>query len=247
MPRSSKRSGAKWFAAAVVCGAAAYAASAGITWYRYGRVRPARGTDDEDPLLDRFMPDYEVLERRQVRVAAPVDGTFQAACNVDLHSSGLVRALLKTRAAVLGSQNTERARSLPLLAQMQASGWTKLAEVPGREVVLGTVTRPWRADVVFHPIPADEFACFNEPGYVKIVTTLAAAPLGPRESMARTETRASTTDRLSRARFRRYWSFFWPGIFLIRKVLLGRVKRQAERHEKETAARALPSARASLR
>ena len=93
-----------------------------------------------------------------------------------------------------------------------ALGWGVLAEIPGREIVVGAVTRPWMAQVVFRALPPDEFARFHEPGYVKIVWTLRADPIGADESVFRTETRAAATDPSARIKFRRYWSFFSPGI-----------------------------------
>jgi hypothetical protein len=68
---------------------------------------------------------------------------------------------------------------------------------------------------------------------VKIVWILGADPIGPTESIARTETRAATTDPTARARFWWYWSCFLPGIVLIRRVLLGLVKAEAERRARE--------------
>jgi hypothetical protein len=49
-----------------------------------------------------------------------------------------------------------------------------LAEVPGREVVVGAVTQPGYSNVVFRPLPPEEFIAFREPDYVKIVWTLRA-------------------------------------------------------------------------
>ena len=49
------------------------------------------------------------------------------------------------------------------MARLYAIGWGVLAEVPGREIVMGAVTQPWLADVVFRPIPPEEFASFHEP------------------------------------------------------------------------------------
>jgi hypothetical protein len=104
-----------------------------------------------------------------------------------------------------------------------------LAEVPGREIVMGAVTQPWHANVVFRPLPPDEFAAFNEPGYVKIVWTLRADPRGAHASIFRTETRAVATDAYARAKFRQYWSFLSPGIILIRWASLHPLKSKAER------------------
>jgi hypothetical protein len=116
-----------------------------------------------------------------------------------------------------------------LLALTTSIGWGVLAEAPGREVVMGAVTQPWKADVVFRSLPPDQFAAFNEPGYVKIVWTLRADPIGAHASIFRTETRAVATDAFARAKFRRYWAFLSPGIILIRRALLRPLKAEAER------------------
>ena len=108
-------------------------------------------------------------------------------------------------------------------------GWGVLADIPGREIVMGAVTQPWMADVVFRPLPPDEFVAFHEPDYVKIVWTLRADPLGATESIFRTQTRVITTDSVARAKFRRYWAFASPGTVLIRWALLGPLKTEAER------------------
>jgi hypothetical protein len=83
--------------------------------------------------------------------------------------------------------------------------------------------------VEFRGLPPDEFAAFAEPGYAKIVFTLAADPLSQNRSVFRTETRVMTTDPESRARFRRYWSVFSPGILLIRYEMLRLLRQEAER------------------
>ena len=89
---------------------------------------------------------------------------------------------------------------------MRSIGWGVLADVPGREIVMGAITQPWLADVVFRALPPEEFAAFDEPGFVKIAWTLRADPVTATTSIFRTETRVTTTDPTARARFRRYWS-----------------------------------------
>ena len=108
-----------------------------------------------------------------------------------------------------------------------------LAEVPDREVVVGAVTRPWEANVTFRALPADRFAAFSEPGYVKIAWTLRAESIGATDSIFRTETRAVATDPTARARFRWYWAFLSPGIILIRWAILQPLKSEAERRARD--------------
>jgi hypothetical protein len=211
----------------------AYAAYAGSTWLRYGRVRPAVG-DEQDSLLDAFIPAYEIAERHQISVAAPAAIAFGAACEVDFQRSGPIRAIFKGRELVMGSAADSSDRPRGLLALARSIGWGVLAEIPGREVVVGAVTQPWKADVFFRSVPAAAFASFNEPDHVKIVWTLRADPAGDGASIVRTETRVSTTDADARRKFRRYWSLASPGIVLIRRLALSLVKTDAERRARET-------------
>ncbi len=175
------------------------------------------------------MPTYDVAERHHVRVAAPAEVTLKAATEMDLQRSAIVRGIFKAREWIMRGHPTRDQEVRAFLPQMRAIGWGVLAEIPGREIVMGAVTRPWMADVVFRPLPPQEFAAFHEPDYVKIVWTLRADSLGAAESIFRTETRVVTTDPAARAKFRRYWSFMSPGIILIRWMSLGPLKADAER------------------
>ncbi len=179
-------------------------------------------------LPDRFIPAYEVAERHHIRVAAPAAITLAAATEIDLTQSAVIRAIFKARELVLRSRPDGVARPRTLLAQTKALGRGVLAEIPDREIVMGAAAQPWMANVEMRAPPPDQFAAFHEPGYVKIVSTLRADPLGPADSVARTETRVTTTNPTARAQFRRYWPFFSPGIILIRHISLGLVKREAE-------------------
>ena len=218
----------EWAAAGLGLIAIGYATMTGAAWYRYGRIGPA-SPDERDPLLDQFMPAYEVAERHHVRVAAPADVTLAAAARTDLYQSNIVRAIFRARELVLGAQPDTNTRPNGLLAQMTSLGWRVLAEEPGREIVVGAVTQPWLPQVVFRGLPPDEFRAFREPGYVKIAWTLRADPVGSDASIFRTETRVATTDAAARARFRWYWARFSPGIVLIRRLMLGPLKSEAER------------------
>jgi hypothetical protein len=235
--KSFARSTARWLATCGGLAAAGYSTYVGLTWCRYGRLKCASERQNADPLLDQFMPAYEVNERHCVRVAAPADTTFSAACDQDLQQSNIIRAIFKGRELILGSESEKNALPRGLLAQAKALGWAMLAEIPGREIVMGTVTRPWEANVVFRALPPDQFATFQEPGYVKIVWTLRADPIGAAESVFLTETRVATTDARARAKFRLYWSFFSPGIKLIRRMSLCPLKTEAERRSREATRR----------
>jgi hypothetical protein len=86
----------------------------------------------------------------------------------------------------------------------------------------------WQADVVFSPIPAGQFAAFDEPGRVKIASTLETEALGPVLTRLATETRAVATDGEARIKFRRYWRKLGIGAMLIRTLVLIAARRPAE-------------------
>jgi hypothetical protein len=223
----------RWLAAAAALATASYATYAAVTWVRYGhKKRPA---DPDNSLLNRFLRRYEVVERHEVRVSAPAEITFSAACDMDLMDSSITRGIFKVRQLILGGTLNDNTGPRGLLAQTKALGWGVLGEVPGREIVMGAVTQPWQANVIFTGMPPEEFIAFNNPGFVKIAWTLRVDPIGPGESVFRTETRAMTTDPSARAKFRWYWSKASPGIWLIRRLSLGPLKREAERRVRRAA------------
>ena len=233
--RRSRLAG-RWLVIGIGAAVAAYATYGSVAWLRYGHA--ARSTDDNgDPLLDRFMPIFEVAERHHIGIAAPAEVTFAAACEADLQQSLLVRAIFRARERVLGSEPDSEVRPRELLALTKSLGWAVLAEVPGREVVMGAVTRPWEANVTFQGLSPEEFIAFNEPGHVKIAWTLRADPIGATQSIFHTETRAVATDAFARTKFRRYWSLLSPGIIVVRWMMLQPVKRAAEQRARGRVAR----------
>jgi hypothetical protein len=222
------RSTMRMVAAGAGVAAGAYGAYAAVTWSRYGRL-PNTDASERDELLDRFMPEYEVVERHQIHVAAPAASTLTAACEQDLLQLPLVRAIFKAREIVLRATPNDRPQPHGLVAATLALGWGVLAHVPDREVVIGAVTKPWEPNVTFRALPPGEFAAFRDAEFVKIAWTLRADPIDEETCIFRTETRAMATDAVARRKFRRYWAFASPGIALIRRLSLNPLRHEAER------------------
>ena len=233
------RSTVQWMAISTGVALATYAAYAGFTWLRYGHAKPS-SRDEGDAMLDKFMPSYDVAIRDDVRVAAPAEITQRVASGIDIQRLAVARVLFNARSALLGGDQEEAARSRPLLAWMNSLGWVVLAEIPGRAVVIGTITRPWEADATSRIVPPVEFAAFHEPDYVKITTAWGATPLRSGACRFTLRTRVTTTDAIARRRFRRYWSLFSPGSLLIRYVGRYLIKGQAERQARSMTAAGQP-------
>jgi hypothetical protein len=236
------RSTVQWMAMSTGVAFATYVGYAGFTWLRYGHAKPSSRdkSDAMDAMLDQFMPSYDVAIRDDVRVAAPAEITQQVASGIDIQRLAVARLLFNARSALLGGHQEKAGRSRPLLAWMTSLGWIVLAEIPGRAVVIGTITRPWEADATSHIVPPVEFAVFHEPDYVKITTAWGATPLGSDACHFTLRTRVTTTDAIARRRFRRYWSLFSPGSLLIRNVGRYLIKGQAERQARSLTAAEQP-------
>ncbi len=224
MRRTTRKT--RWLSRAAAAATAAGAWYMSRNWLRYGRPRAPR---IPDPLLDRFMPEYEAREFHARRVSAPAAVTFEAGLEQDLLASAVVRALFRARELAMGGTHPATEPPRGLLPAALALGWVVLAHEPGERMVFGAVTKPWDANPRFLGIAPDAFRTFDEPGYVKIVWTIGAEAMTESTSLAITETRVQATDADSRKRFRRYWTVVVPGIRTIRRQLLGRVKHEAER------------------
>ena len=107
--KSHLRTAVRCLAAGVGLAAGAYATCVAVTWYRYGHV-PHPTPEEQDELLDRFMPEYEVVERHRMHVAAPAAVTLAASRDVDLQRSRIVRAIIKGRELILNATPDDRPR-----------------------------------------------------------------------------------------------------------------------------------------
>jgi hypothetical protein len=233
-----RRSGPlRWLTYGILTGAAAYAAYAGYTWLRYGRTRR---NAPRDPQLDRFMPEYEVVEHHSIRVAAPAELTFEAAATCGFQDSPIAHAIFRAREILLRAHPAPRSESRGILDEAQSIGWGLLSRDP-HEIVMGAVTQPWEANVVFRPLPPEQFTAFREPDFVKIAWTLRVDPTGPAACIVSTETRVIATDAEARRKFRRYWALLSPGIILIRHAILRQVRQRAEHQFAAARSRSLHS------
>ena len=154
---------------------------------------------------------------------------MEVASNFDMQSLPLVKTIFWLREKVMRSGRHAPRRPQGVLEEMQALGWGLLAEQRGRLVVFGARCQPWRADVTFSALHADDFAAYAEPDQVKIAWTLETDELGATLTRFAQETRAVATDEAARARFLHYWRWARFGIVSIRLLLLPAIRRAAER------------------
>ena len=196
-------------------------------------VQSAQGAvEHRGPLLDKYLPSYDVREYHQARVRAEAANAYAAFRSLDLKRSRIVRLLFGIRTLPSRFRRREAPPDTPSTSFLEtalALGWRVLEEVPGREIVVGAVTQPWAPVVRFHGLSGPEFVEFAEPGFTKIAWGFAASPEAPGVTRVATETRVAATDRVSRRRFRRYWRVVSPFVRLIRRISLRMIQRELER------------------
>lgn len=186
-------------------------------------------------LIDRFLPAFEVNEVHEVEIDAPPEIVYAAIRQTDLHDP-VIDALFAVRE--LPTRLAEKLRGVPTPRAPEAftfedmaktdMPWTLLAEDWGSEFVVGSVGKFWQSDYGWRPVPAEDFASFNEPGYAKLAISLSVWPTYG-ATLLRYQARTATTDRTAQARFRRYWRLIRPGVAIVMHRALRRIKAEAER------------------
>jgi hypothetical protein len=188
-------------------------------------------------LLDAYLPTYDHAIYVSHVFRAPPTDVFEAVTNLDLFQLPLARALLEVRglpgrladarARRLGQSPTAEPQTFRI-RDLPARGWILLGERPGMELVYGQVGKVWRATggAPGHPVTADTFAAFAEPGFAKMAESTLVTPYGAAACVLTVESRVVLTDEDSRRRFRRYWLAAGPFIRLMRPAVMRALARR---------------------
>ena len=179
-------------------------------------------------LIDRFLPDYDVVEHHAVDVDAPVDEAYRAVKELDLARSPVALALLFVRGLPHLFTGAVKPKLRLQLDDIVESGFVVLAEEPGQELVLGIVGKFWQLSSGVHRIRPEEFVGFDTPGFAKAAWNFVVSARPGGGSRVETETRIVSTNDDARRQFSRYWWLIGRFSALIRRIVLGQIKREAE-------------------
>lgn len=169
--------------------------------------------------VDELMPRPDIDKRHSALVSAPPDRSWHAIERLDLRDSWTIRWLFRLRGLPSTSVTWDSLTRL---------GFTELVVDPSREKVLGLVAQPWRPRGGIRRVAPEDFAEFDEPGYVKIAWSFAVASAAT-GSRVTTVTLVAATNAAARRRFRRYWRLVGPASGLIRRRALALIARSATR------------------
>lgn len=186
-------------------------------------------------LIDAYLPIFDVVERHAIDVRALPAQVYAALFTTDFGDSGILRALLALRALPsmlrrgASAAGAEPRRPLTL-ASLERSGFVRLAEAPGSELLLGLEGRFWSLDGGRCGVSRDSWlSTAPAAGVARAVWNFTLRDLGDGATRLETETRVLCADAAARRRFLPYWALIRPGSGLIRRAMLRRLRDAAEK------------------
>jgi hypothetical protein len=175
-------------------------------------------------MLDELVPEWQFDERHSRRIAAPPERVFEAIRQVRVDEIALFQTLtwIRRGGRDLPPSILNAGTDAPMIDIAIAGGFLRLADVPPRELVLGTAVivpagRSVSPDLFRRPPP---------PGFALAAMSFLVTPDDSGGSIVSTETRVAAGDASTRRRFAAYWRTIYPGSALIRRMWLRAIDRR---------------------
>src|SRR5215469_11659681 len=189
--------------------------------------------------LDEFVPVYQFHELHSTGVPAQCDKAYGAIQSVTADEILFFKTLVRIRrfgrsksANILNPPPDE-----PIIHLATRTSFLKLAEQPGRELVLGTLVHApdgWRPPA---HATAEDFKALHAPGFAVAAMNFLLVDEGVHACRVSTETRVYATDPTSCRRFAAYWRVMYPGSALIRRMWLRAIRKRTLIDQGSTTAR----------
>lgn len=172
------------------------------------------------PLIDDYLPVYDVAKRHAILIEATPAQVFDAVQQADFGASPVIRVLFALRGLP---------RTALTVEGMERLGFLRLGTRPNEELVLGLIGRFWTPSGDLQSVTPEHFRTFDRAGYAKAAWNFHVTPLSGSAVRLSTETRVRCLDDRSRFWFRVYWQIVGPFSGWIRRAMLRVIKRHAER------------------
>ena len=176
--------------------------------------------------IQRHLPNPRHTEINRVFVKARPEDAWETARHFDAASLPWVRLLFDIRALpdILTGKRTESDRHIGVDQVAESGkGFMILEEVPGREVVVGSVGQFWHLEIPFATVAPADFRYFNEPGWGKLAWSIAVEPYGEGSTVS-IELRTTATDDDSWEKLNRYYHVIGIGSRLIRNTGIAHIE-----------------------
>jgi hypothetical protein len=167
--------------------------------------------------IDQFLKNIDFDEIHHITINKPPESVYPCIWELDFCQSKIIRLLFTLRGLP---------RQMCCLKGCIDIGFILLAEEKNRELVLGLLIDPPR----FRParVTPEAFARFDKKHHIKVVWNFFLEPDSHGNTLLTTVTRVGCAGRLSRTIFGVYWLMISCFSGLIRKIMLGLIKKKAE-------------------
>jgi hypothetical protein len=188
-------------------------------------------------LLDDYLPHFDVRASYVARISASPDKVYASLWTANFDHWGVTRALYAARTLpsfplrpreTWGRFRDKLFMQRFTLEQMLSEGFALLDEQPGKELVIGTVGRFWRAQGELCATSPAQFRARADQGTAKAAWNFEVGVGTDNVTRLRTETQVLCADVATRRRFRAYWMLIRPFSGLIRQEMLAAVRSVAE-------------------
>jgi len=180
--------------------------------------------------LDVFMPIYQFDEQYEIPVHATADRIYRAVLDVSADEVPFYRTLAWIRRGMTSGPESmlNPPDGVPLVTVATRTSFVKLADVPGKELVIGTVVIAPPGVLLALASDPSSFTALDQPGFAKAAIAFLITPQADGWALLRTDTRVWATDPESCDRFARYWRVIAPGSAITRLMWLRAIKVRAE-------------------
>lgn len=187
-------------------------------------------------LLDEVVPTYHFHVIRQIEIQSTPGNVFEIFKTLKTSEIPLFNTLFAIRSIpgrLLGHGNKYFVNdSSSVVEQGLRLGFVILGEVPDKEIVFGAIGRWWKpTGASFYRFSSlKEFREFDQPGYARVCGNFYVDTQTRSDGtlVLTHETRVEATDSTAYAKFKLYWRMIYPGVVLLRRMLLKAIKAKAE-------------------
>ena len=173
--------------------------------------------------IQKFLPNPRHTEVHRIFVSAKPEVAWQAARHFDMSEIRWIKLLFDIRTLPDALSGEKGEGTNPGLGVDQITGtdtgFMILDEIPGKEVVIGSVGKFWHLKIPFQQLTTTEYMAFNKPGFGKIAWGIAVEPYLDGSTIA-IELRTTATDDVSWKKLSRYYSIIGMGSKLIRSSVM---------------------------
>ncbi len=173
--------------------------------------------------IQHYLPNPRHTEIHRIFVNAGPERAWEAARYFDMSGIPWIKLLFEIRTLPEKFSGENRPAISAGLGVDQISrgesGFMILEEVPGKEVVVGSVGKFWYLNIPFEKVSPRDFKDFNTPGFGKIAWAISVEPFMEGSTIA-IELRISATDERSWKKFDRYYQLIRLGSYPIRSSVM---------------------------